>query len=423
MQKVETPLDRTIQALDISASERASFKTCRRQWELTVLENLEPLIPPTFELEFGAGIHRALETYYFNVANLPAFPDTVETYARPLKGALQEWDAWYAETDVRYGTADLDTQVKDAALDRLVELADLGEEMLRGYHRYSDYEDNFTVHAIEGFLTPAGKSWLNKHNKEREFLSNGTQLGVTWDQNSRRLMVPILNPVTQRPIKGNPVFSCRIDLLVHRIDVGAKGLWIYDHKTTATIPNDRGLDFEDQITGYFYAVWRWLGIIPRGFCFNYLVKQVPKPPRILKDNSLSTAKDQLTSAELYREELERRGLVLRDGTVTSEKHAEAYEALLSHGWDRFFLRHYVSRNKAELLNFERRLFEEWEDMADCTSGDMQLYPNLSRFHCPRCAVGPICQAIEDGSDWEDVIDTRYIDKPDRKASIDLADER
>jgi hypothetical protein len=422
MQRLVTPLDRTIHALDVSASERASFKKCRRQWELTVLENLEPLIPPTFEFEFGAGIHQALEAYYFQVANMPAYPDTDETYERPLNSALMQWDQWYVETEIRYEQADLDSNVKTEALDKLVALADLGEEMLRGYHRYSDRVDDFTVHAIEGHMMPAGKSWLNKHNEEREFISNGTRLGVIWDQDSRRLLVPIVDPKTQLPIKGNPVFSCRIDLLVHRIDVGAKGLWVYDHKTTSSVPNDRGLDFDDQITGYCYAVWRWLGIIPRGFGFNYLVKQAPKPPRILKSGALSTAKDQLTTAEAYREELVRRGLILKDGTVTSETHAEAYAALLSHGWDRFFTRHYVSRNKTELLNFERRLYEEWQDMVDCVNGDIELYPNLSRFHCPNCSVGPICQAIEDGSDWESVIDTRYTDRPDRKASYELAEE-
>lgn len=422
MQRVETPLDRTVRALDVSASERAAFKQCRRRWELTVLENLEPVIPPTFELEFGAGIHQALEAYYILVSNIPAYPDTDETYERPLEAALNQWDFWYTETETRYMQADLSEQVKIEALDMLVELADLGEEMLRGYHKFADAEDDFTVHAIEGLQTGAGKSWLNKHNEDREFISNGTQNGVIWDQESRRLLVPILHPKTQRPIKGNPVFSCRIDLLVNRIDIGNKGLWVYDHKTTASQPNDRGLDFDDQITGYCYAVWRWLGIIPRGFAFNYLIKQAPKPPRILKNGALSTAKDQLTTAELYREELVRRGLILRDGTVTSDTHAEAYASLLSHGWDRFFKRHYVGRNKTELLNFERRLFEEWEDMVDCVDGEIELYPNLSRFHCPRCPVGPICQAMEDGSDWEDVIDSRYTDRPDRKASIELAEE-
>ena len=230
--------------------------------------------------------------------------------------------------------------------------------MLRGYHRYSDGADDFTIHAIEGHMTPAGKSWLKKHVEDREFI--GGKNAPTWHEPSRRLLVPILEPVTQKPLPGVPVLSCRIDLIVNRIDVGNKGLWLYDHKSIGSIPtSDKGLDFDDQITSYMYSVWRWLGIVPRGFCHNYLAKQVPKEPRILSKGDLSTAKDQLTTAEQYKAALIEHGLMLKDGTITSEKHEEAYEALLSHGWDRFFARHYVTRSKTELMNFEERLYQEW----------------------------------------------------------------
>jgi PD-(D/E)XK nuclease superfamily len=422
---VNGPLQRTQSALDISTSERSTFKKCRRQWEFSVLENLTPVIPPTFELEFGGGIHSSLEAYYTEIANLP-FDATDEEYEAPLDNALTAWDEWYEQTCDRFESAqEYDSVVREQALDTLVELGELGEEMLKGYDRYSDTEDDFTIHAIEGKLTGAGDSWLKKHNDEREFHAEHSASAVIWHEPSRRLLVPIIDPKTKAPMptKGMPMFSMRLDLLVNKTDPGKKGLWVYDHKTTASIPNDRGLDFDDQITSYLYGVWRWLGIIPRGFCFNYLAKHSPKPPRILKDGSLSTAKDQLTTAESYRAELVTRGLMLKDGTVTSEKHAEAYSAFLSHGWDRFFARHEVTRNRAELENFEVRLFEEWEDMVKCSNGEVALYPNLSRYHCPSCPVGPICLSMEEGGDWEDVWDRRFMQKPDRKASILDTEER
>lgn len=421
---MEGSLHRTKSALDISTSERSSFRLCRRQWELTVLNNLTPVIPPSFELEFGGGIHAALEAYYRTVSEIPFTADA--DYDAPLDAALETWDDWYDAIDRQTATdKNYDTMVRDAALDKLVELADLGEEILRGYHQFSDGEDDFTIHAIEGKMTGAGESWLKKHNDEREFKSEYSQNAVIWNQPSRRLLVPIINPNTNKPMptRGMPKLSMRLDLIVHKIDPGNKGLWVYDHKTTAAIPESKGMDFDDQITSYIYGVWRWLGIVPRGFCFNYLAKRAPKPPRILKDGSLSTAKDQLTTAEQYRAELVKRGLMLKDGTVTSEKHAEAYAALLSHNWDRFFGRQYVTRSKQELINFEKRLYNEWEDMVDCTTGDLPIYPNLSRYHCPRCPVGPICLAMEDGSDWEDVWDTRFMSKPDRKADILTTEER
>lgn len=417
----ETPLERTLNVLDISTTERSTFKLCRRRWELEVLENLTPRIPPGFEFEFGSGIHRALEAYYISVSNIPYHEDTAkdpDAYAYPLRNALLAWEDWYDETEKRYADdTSYDSTTRELALDNLVELADMGETIIKGYDLYSNEFDDFTVHAIEGMLTGGGQSWLAKHNAEREFKSNGTQNGVIYDPKSRRLLVPILNPKTQRTLPGTPVLSMRIDLLTHRIDAGMKGIWVYDHKTTSGMPNDRGMDFDDQVTSYLYGVYRWLGIIPRGFCFNYLVKHIPKEPRILASGKLSTAKDQLTTADKYYEEMIAFNLVRPDGTIKSHEHEECYLALQSHGWDRFFIRHYVTRNKTELVNFEKRLFEEWRDMMDCWSGELELYPNLSKFWCPRCHVAPICQAMEDGSDWQAVIDNRYDQREDRKAQI------
>jgi hypothetical protein len=405
-----TPLERTQQVLDISATERATFKLCRRKWELEVLNNLTPKTPPTFTYEFGTGIHRALEVYYSHVSNIPVYADQEKAYARPLKGALSEWDTWYAETETALDSdKTLDSTTRELVGDNLVALGDLGETMLKNYDLFSAQEDDFTVHAIEGLIMPAGKSWLKKHLEDREFVSKVAANGVTYYAPARRLLIPIIDPRTNTPMNG-PVLSVRIDLLVHRVDPGMKGLWVYDHKTTDRQPSDRGLDFDDQVTAYCYAVYRWLGIIPRGFCVNYLLKQEPKEPRILSKGELSTAKDQLTTAEQYEE------VMVKQGLQKSPKHIECLEALQSHGWDRFFVRHYVGRNKYELQNFERRLFEEWQDMLDCAEGGLELYPNMSKMHCPQCRVAPICQAIEDGSDWQAVMDTRYMQQPDRKAS-------
>jgi uncharacterized protein (UPF0179 family) len=43
------------------------------------------------------------------------------------------------------------------------------------------------------------------------------------------------------------------------------------------------------------------------------------------------------------------------------------------------------------------------------------YPNPITQYCSNCDVAPICLAIEDGSDYEDVIDHRYQLAEDRKA--------
>jgi hypothetical protein len=359
-------------------------------------------------------MHEGLEGYYISRSNQALFPDTKATQRMPLESALFNWDEWYNKTmtHLEESGAPIETQ------DKLVELGDMGEEMLRGYDQYSRKEDTFTVHAVEGLQTGAGKSWLQKHFAEREFIGEVSTNGVKLM--GRRFLVPILHPRKQTPLKYKPMLSMRIDLLVHRIDPGMKGIWIYDHKTTSSQPGDRGLDFDDQVTAYCYGIWRWLGIVPRGVCFNYLVKQVPKAPRILKRGELSTAKDQLTTPARYRKELISRGLMLKDGSFKNDKYADAYEALLSRGWDPFFKRHYVGRNRAELMAFEERLFDEYEDMWDCYMGDRRARPSFSRMWCPGCRVAPICQAMEDGSDVDGIVESRYEDAGDRKAIFEVA---
>jgi hypothetical protein len=418
-----TPLELTQHVLDISVTEREQFKTCRRRWELEVLENLQPRIPLGQALDFGAGIHEALEGYYIAKANAPAYPPG---HIKPLKSALLAYDEWFNRNADRIeDDTELVSEAKAALLDQLEEQADLGEEILRGYHQFAKVEDEFTVHAVEGMQTGAGMSWLTKHHAEREFIGSLSQNGVVLHKPSGRLLCPILDPERQEPLPGTPVLSAKIDVLAHSILEGQKGLWVYDHKTATSSPPDRALDFFDQPTGYCYIVWRWLGIAPRGVCYNYIMKRAPHEPFELKSGKLSTRRDQLTTADWYREELIARGLMLKNGTIRHDRptaqsvtYEEAYEALLSRGWDPFFKRHYTQRSIFELQSFEKRLYYEYMDMLDVYEGVNEAYPNFGPPHspwCTWCSVAPICQAIEDGSDVDAIIDSRFMDKPDRKA--------
>lgn len=422
-QRKRTPLERTQLLLDISVTEREQFKTCRRRWELEVLENLQPRIPLGQALDFGDGIHECLETYYLAKANAPAFPPG---HIKPLDSALEALENWYDRNADRVeNDEEMVLEAKDAFLNQLWEQANLMEEIMYGYHQYAKQEDNFTVHAVEGLQTGAGKSWLKKHWEDREFMGEHSENGVIYDAESGRLLCPILDPKNQQPLPGKPFLTAKIDLLTNVIEEGLKGLWIYDHKSAEREPADRGLDFFDQPTGYCYIVWRWLGIAPRGVCYNYLMKRAPHEPFVLKNGKLSTRRDQLTTAEWYREELESRGLVLKGGKIRHDRptpqsatYEDAYEALLSRGWDPFFKRHYTQRSIHELQSFERRLYYEYMDMLDVYEEVNEAYPNFGPPHmpwCNWCSVAPICQAIEDESDVDGIIESRFMERPDRKA--------
>lgn len=396
---MQSPLELTRAALDVSVTERSSFRGCRRRWYLENIDNLEPLIPTT-ALDFGTGIHTALEAYYGNEGD-------------PVK-VFEKWHKkWYenVEQDLR-GLG----SIGEDALTEFWGLKDLGTGMLSGYLDWSKVEDDFTVLSIEG------RGAAEHFAKKKSSLSGDHKAyPATIDQG--RVVAPILRSKggALLPFKGGPRLSGRIDMLVERKGVGKKGLWILDHKTTSSAPSNKGLDFEDQITGYCYLVWRLTGQMPRGVIFNYLVKQVPKAPRInqpTKANPLgpvSTAKDQLTTAALYKDLLLERGMMTKAGVIESETHAECYAALLGRGMKPFFQRFEVQRNEEEIRNFEKHLMEEYADIRSVKKSPEKAYPNRSTWHCPGCGMGPLCLAMDDGSDVDGIIESRYQQAPDRKA--------
>jgi hypothetical protein len=296
-------------------------------------------------------------------------------------------------------------------LDELKEFLDLGWNMLENYAEYAQAKDDFKVLCVEGIWTPESKKYMD--DLHPPYGPNAQPILHP----SGRLMVPIVDPETKEPLPGPIYLSMRRDLLVYNTTPGKKGNWIMDHKTAGSQPSERGWDFDDQVTGYSYGEWRLTGILPRGMMANYLIKQLPKPPRLVrKDTALSSAKDQLTLASWYKDAAIAFKLADRKGNWFSEAHAECYNALLSYGWDRFFRRFEMMRNFEEVMSFEARLYEEVKDIQAVVKDPIKAYPNPSIYmNCPSCPVAPICQAMEDGSDWEDVIENRYQQAKDRKA--------
>lgn len=396
-----SPLDLTRSLLDISVTERADFRSCRRRWWLTTIENLQPKASDNFAFDFGTGIHRALEAYY---------------KARDKKERTRRRDAafafakWAEEVKVKYP----DNDTFEVILDHI----ELGHAMLTNYY---EFDQTAKVQlgrpiAVEGTILPKSGIAASRppdYPPEADVIVHP----------SGRLMCPIVDPGTLEPITfdGQPVYlTARIDLLGER-KTPKLGLWVEDHKTATSPPNDRGIDFDDQVTGYCYVVWRWLGIIPRGVVMNYLIKETPKDPRVVQSRkkdeefALSTAKDQLTTPRLYREALSEWGHVSPSGRITSDAHAECLAALFARGWDPFFRRQEVTRNEHELISFEHHLLREYNDMRWAHTQHDLLYPNRSKWHCPGCPVNRICQAIEDGSDADHIADTLFVQAPDRKA--------
>lgn len=394
----ETPLQATRELLDVSVTELGQYRTCHRRWYLDTIENLEPKTADPIELEYGTAMHRALDAYHSGEGEEAAYQ------------AVRDWHAreWKRQ----------DYQPDDESWQKIREHAIMGLEIL---DHYFVFDRNSKVQ-LGRILAVEGR--LLTDDLEVKIPDDYPAEARVIQHPSGRLMVPIVHPDTREVLRKDGrvcYLTARIDLLSERL-TPKSGLWVTDHKNLSKAPSDKGLDFDDQITGYCYVVWRWIASIPRGVVYNTLLKNLPEEPRRVRETKknpwgLSYAKDQMTTPELYREALREEGIMLSDGTIISEDHATCLGSLLSKGWDRFFLRNEVTRNEDQLLNFERRLFTEHEDMAIALADPTAdlLYPNPSVYLCPRCPVNRICLAMEDGSDWEYIVENAYKVGPDRKA--------
>lgn len=323
--------------------------------------------------------------------------------------------AWMEWRNVHEASAENQDQYKT-----FYDLGELGETMLKGYFEYD------TVSRVQLGRPVAAEGRLLTDSLVPSQPPGYPPESAVWRHPSGRLMVPIVDPDTKEPVRDRkgrvPHLTGRIDLLSER-STPHKGLWVVDHKALARTPTEKGLDFDDQATGYPYVVWRWLGIRPRGVIWNVLLKEAPKEPRIVQskekgrrgEDTLSAAKDQHTLPRMYREALKDWGFISSSGTITSKPHADCLSSLLSRGWDPFFRRFELTRNEHELLSFEYNLISEYFDMVESFEDAARLYPNRSQIHCPTCPVNRVCLAIEDGSDWEQIVATHFTVGPDRKA--------
>jgi hypothetical protein len=405
-----TPLELTQALLDVSVTERGQFRTCRRRWVLETLENLEP-ISPQWALEIGTGVHAALEAYYLSVG-MRKPPALKARQGIGRAEAITQMDAWHNRLAIK-----LNGQGPEV-LDELHENRRMIGEMFENYLRF---DETARVQlgrplAVEGVLLERGISAKVPEGYHKD--------AKVTRHPSGRLLVPIVDPTSKAPFKMRagphsgevPKLSARIDLLTER-KTPKRGLWVDDHKALTRAPSDKGLEFDDQVTGYCYVVWRWLARAPRGVVYNALIKNEVLPPRVGKSGKLSTAKDQRTTPDLYREALKEHELMDRRGEVESEEHAACLAGLLARGWDPFFKRLETTRNFEQLMRFEERLYEEFFEMEKARNDSKLQYPNPHTMLCPNCSVAPICLAMEDGSDFEDIKTHRYRQAEDRKDVI------
>lgn len=337
-----------------TVTEVGSFRTCRRRWFLDTHLRLAPKTQVTWYLIFGDCIHAALEVYYKSGRD-----------AKKMRAAfVRAWKKEDTALRVKYGPFYL-----MGIEDEWQKHKERGFEMLRCYDLF-DREDPFFDHIDEVGI------------EERSFIE-------------------ILGPDGE-PLPGSPLLSGKIDL----IGENRRDAWGMDHKALAGAPSDAALDIDDQLTGYTYIYWRISDTLLRGFAYNVLIKDPPKPPRILQSGELSKDKSQRTTYDLYLNEINRLKLDVAD-------YEEVLTFLKASGWRRYFIRIGSGRSMEHLASYEDHLWRTVRDMQACIEDPAEAYPNPSQYVCPGCAVMPICSAMEMDEDVEQVIANGFITQEPR----------
>lgn len=348
-----------VQITATSATERATFRKCRRQWFLTVVHHLETM-EGNLNFWLGEIVHAGLQRYYEGQRD-------GEPHVARTEAALVRYEEAYDEA--MEPLARVWGAVWGLAKPMYEDLGVMGYEMLFGYF-------------------------------EREVSHPLAEEGDVV-QVEQRLFVPILDP------GGNEVgrLAVRTDLFVRRFgDLAA-----IDHKTASQRAGSSMLDIDDQLTAEVYAGWKALGEFPERAIYNALMKKRQVPPREVKGTKaepvkLSKDKSQPTTHALYLEAIEERGL-------DPANYQDILDILLQNEVDDttpFYYREETFRTPGQMAQFEANLYHEFTDMVDVAAHPEKAYPAPSPFACPSCPVRQVCAAMMDETDPDILIRSQFI---------------
>lgn len=197
---------------------------------------------------------------------------------------------------------------------------------------------------------------------------------------------------------GRPVYY---GFTIDRMHIDENGdLWVVEYKTAKRIM-EYHLDVDDQVTAYAWAAWKLYKRKVAGIVYVQFRKVVPQLPKVLATGKVSTNMSQSTSAAMYGKLLQMMYGTIMDAPNPNKLCYNNMLAREDEDKDYFIARHRIERNEAQLLAFEKKVEMEVEDMAN---DNLPLYPNPTR-ECDWCPLNAACIAMDDGSDWQYILDT------------------
>lgn len=329
----------------VTTSDRTTFKRCRRKWDLGS-KNRQSLVPVGGEVSG------------------PLWQGTGHHFA------LEDW----------YG----------------YNIFGKPQDAFRAYvdsHRRSELPGDYkeVVDLEIGMLDYFTELWLPQH---------GEPLQTLWIDGVPQVEVSIQIPLDIPPPPGytSVIYVLTLDRVA--IDDYDR-LVVVDYKTEKKAYDPGRLEQDPQVSAYLWGAWLIYGPRVEGAVWHHFLKAVPDEPDVLKDGSLSKNKNQYTTAAMYEKTCRK-----YYGEVPS-----TYRDIINHfaaqetpEGDRFIKRESIYRNETFMQNTERAIFSEIRDMID---PNLSLYPNPTRDCTWDCPFRAISLAMDDGSDYQYMIETEY----------------
>jgi len=329
----------------VSTSDRVTFKRCHRKWDFGSKnrQSLAPIgAPIAAPLWQGSGHHFALEDFYgYNLFGNPA-------------------DAFRAYVDA---------------------------------HRRSELPDEYKeVSELEiGMLNYFHDEWLPQH---------GEPFPTLWIDGIPQVEVSVRIPLDIPPPPGYS--SVEYQTTFDRLGVDDNGrIVVIDYKTAARAYEAGRLELDPQVSSYFWSAKLVYGDQVEGAVWMIFLKAVPDAPEVLKSGELSKAKNQHTTAAIYRKTLMEYYGQIPPAYFDVINHFASQETPEG---DKFITRESIYRNDTFGQNEERKIFSEIHDMID---PGLSLYPNPTRDCSWDCNYKAPCLAMDDGSDYEYMLETEY----------------
>jgi hypothetical protein len=320
----------------IHASDRAAFKRCRREWDLSSpnRQNLEPDSQPVSLIDLNQALRAALAVYYFP--------------------GMWEWDRTIVQPLVHQAL----------------------EQSVRG--QLSAVADDVTKEQAQQDALTRGHALLNAYVAWASAVDHFTPIRVETD-----FEVNIPDPATPDTylltLAGAEIrYTDRVDLLAIDSD---DAYWVVQHRlVTDSWADHDALQLDERTIAW---CWAWplfyLGMRITGTIYNEIRADA---------SELGTGGPGMTAPPpAGHPQVHHRRMYARSGTVPGERlHAEGTGA---------FRRTRIRRGEAELAAAGADLAAE---ASTVTSTNLKIYPSPEPMVCARCSYRPPCLVLNQGDD-------------------------